>query len=452
MAVHRSKERNIVYIYFISLVAAVGGLLFGFDTGVISGAIPFVTKHFNLNVYQEGFTVSVLIIACIIGASSTGALSDRFGEKKILIITAVFFTISAILSAVARTHMDLIIARFIGGLAVGSSSVLSPMYISEVSPADIRGRLVSLNQLSIVLGILLTYFSNWLLVDIGLNNWRWMFGVESIPAGLFIFLLFCVPESPRWLAKQGQLDDAMRILTEIGGSAQSEIDMVEIKKSLKGEEGTFRVLFQPGLRKILIIAVLLGFLSQICGIDAVIYYAPKIFMRSGYASASSAFLASVIVGLVNFIFTIIAIAYVDKFGRKPLLLLGLIGMTASLSFAGYIMRLDNARSYLVMIPILSFIAFFAFSMGPIPWIYISEIFPNKIRGRAVSLATMALWISNFIVVQSFPWLIEKIGGRSFYLFSLVCFITFFFVLAMMTETKGKTLEEIAQIWEHQEYG
>jgi len=442
---HSNKENNL-YIYFISIVAAVGGLLFGFDTGVISGAIPFVTRHFDLNVYQEGFTVSVLIIACIIGASLTGILCEKYGEKRILIGMAIFFTISAILSAVAKSHPGLIIARFIGGLAVGISSVLSPMYIAEISPARIRGRLVSLNQFSIVFGILLTYLSNWLLVDIGPNNWRWMFGVEAIPAGLFIFLLFYVPESPRWLAKHNFYDQALTILSKISGTEQANLEVVEIKKALAGEEGTYRELIQPGLRRILIVAVILGFLSQVCGIDAVIYYAPQIFMQSGFESASSAFFASVIVGIINFIFTLIALVYVDKFGRRPLLLFGLFGMTLSLLIAGYTMRLNTAQGYLVLIPILTFIAFFAFSMGPIPWIFISEVFPNKIRGRAVSIATMALWISNFIVVQNFPWMVAKIGGGSFYVFALVCFFTFLFVSFNMPETKGKTLEEIEEMW------
>ncbi len=443
---NHSDEGNTLYVYFVSIVAAVGGLLFGFDTGVISGAIPFVTQHFGLNVYQEGFTVSVLIIACIIGASGVGALSDRFGEKKILIYIALLFTISAVLSALARTHLELIIARLIGGLAVGASSVLSPMYISEISPARIRGRLVSLNQFTIVLGILLTYISNWLLVDIGPNNWRWMFAVEAVPAGFFIILLFLVPESPRWLAKKGNQNGAVAILSKISGRKQAETEMNEIATALKGEEGSFYELLQPGLRKILIVAVLLGFFSQICGIDAVIYYAPKIFLRSGYASASSAFLASVMVAVINFLFTFIALIYVDKFGRKPLLLVGLAGMTISFIFAGYAMQSGTTRTYLVLIPFLSYIAFFSFSMGPIPWIFISEVFPNKIRGRVVSIATMALWVSNFIVVQNFPWMVEAIGGGSFYIFSLVCFVTFLFVLLMITETKGKTLEEIERMW------
>ena len=262
----------------------------------------------------------------------------------------------------------------------------------------------------------------------------------------FFFLLFFVPESPRWLAKQGQRDDALEIFTRISGSKQAKLEMDEIITTLEAEEGSFRELLQPGLRKILIVAVLLGFFSQICGIDAVIYYAPKIFLWSGYKSASSAFLASVIVAITNFLFTIIALLYVDKFGRKPLLLFGLIGMTISFLLAGYALQSGSTRIHWILIPILSYIAFFAISLGPVPWIFISEVFPNKIRGRAVSIATMALWISNFIIAQSFPWMVENIGGGSFYIFSMVCFVTFLFVLFMITETKGKTLEEIEQIW------
>lgn len=441
-----SEKRSVLYVYVVSIVAAIGGLLFGFDAGVISGAIPFVTKHFNINVYQEGFTVSILIIGCIIGATGAGALSDRFGRKKILMMVALLYTLSAVLSALPKIYLELIVARFIGGLAVGASSVLSPMYISEISPARIRGRLVSLNQFTIVSGILLTYFSNWLLVDIGPNNWRWMFGVEAIPAGIFLLLLCFVPESPRWLAKQGRRDNALAVLTKINGRERADLELSEIETTLTEEAGIFHELLRPGLRKILIIAILLGFFSQICGIDAVIYYAPKIFLQSGYKSASAAFFASLIVALTNFLFTIIAILYVDKLGRRPLLLFGLIGMTISFLLAGYGLQSETVKSYLVLVSILSYIACFAMSMGPIPWIFISEVFPNKIRGLAVSIATMALWISNFIIAQSFPWMIETLGGGSFYIFSGVCFITFLFVFLMITETKGKTLEEIEQMW------
>ena len=442
----QSEKGSIIYLYLVSVVAAVGGLLFGFDTGVISGAIPFVTEHFNLNAHQEGFTVSNLIVGCIIGSLIAGSLSDRFGRKKILISSALFFALSAMLSAIPRTLAELMVARFIGGLAVGVASVLSPMYIAEISPAAIRGRLVSLNQFTIVLGILLTYFTNWLVVDIGQNNWRWMFAIEALPAGLFFIALFLVPESPRWLAKQGRYDNAHAILAKIGGDEHARAEMREIKAMLDMEEGSIWELLKPGLRKVLVVSVLLAIFSQISGIDSVVYYAPKVFMRAGYESASSAFLASIMVGITLLIFTVIAIFTVDRFGRKPLLLIGTAGMTVSFIWAGYAFQNSAIDGIWVLIPIITYIAFFAVSLGPVVWVVISEIFPTKIRGRAVAIATMALWIANFFVAQFFPWFVETFGGRTYYMFAGVCIVTFVFVWFMVTETKGKSLEEIEKMW------
>lgn len=442
----QEKKGNIIYVYLVSVVAAVGGLLFGFDTGVISGAIPFVSEHFNLNAHQEGFTVSNLVIGCIIGACFAGVLSDRYGRKKILILSALFFTVSAILSALPRTITDLIIARFIGGLAVGTASVLSPMYIAEISPAGIRGSLVSLNQFTIVLGISITYFTNWLVIDIGPNNWRWMFALEALPAGLFFIILFFVPESPRWLVKKGKLKEAMAILTKAGGLKHAKAEINEIKTTMDLEEGSITELFKPGLRMVLLVSVLLAILSQITGIDSVIYYAPKVFMMAGYENASSAFLASIMVAVTLLIFTLVAIFTIDRFGRKPLLLIGSAGMGISFVLAGFSFQ-HHTGAIFVLIPIITFIAFFAMSWGAVVWVLISEVFPNKIRGTAMSIATMALWIANFSVAQTFPWMVEKIEGKIYYIFAGICFIAFVFVWFMVTETKGKTLEEIEKIWE-----
>lgn len=444
----QSDRSSIVYLYLVSVVAAVGGLLFGFDTGVISGAIPFVTKHFNLNAHQEGFTVSNLIIGCIIGALCAGSLSDRFGRKKILILSALFFIISAVLSAIPRTIIELIIARFIGGLAVGAASVISPLYIAEISPARIRGRLVSLNQFTIVLGILITYFTNWLIVDIGPDNWRWMFAIETLPAGLFLIALFIVPESPRWLTKNGKLSDALAILIRVGGKKHAEVEIEEIKASMEIEKGSIKELFKPGLRKVLLVAILLSFFSQVTGIDSVVYYAPKVFMRAGFESTNSAFLASIMVAVTLLIFTVVAMLTIDRFGRKPLLLIGTVGMGISFAFAGFAFQSTTIGSIWVFVPIITFIAFFAMSFGPIPWVFMSEVFPTKIRGRAVALATMVLWMSNFLVAQFFPWLVETIGGGTYYLFASICVIAFVFVWLMITETKGKSLEEIEKMWLH----
>ncbi len=442
----QSDKGSSAYVYLISIVAAVGGLLFGFDTGVISGAIPFITEHFSLNAHQEGFTVSNLIIGCIIGAFIAGSLSDRFGRKKILISSALFYALSAILSAIPSTLTELIIARFIGGLAVGVASVLSPMYIAEISPAAIRGRLVSLNQFTIVMGILLTYFTNWLVVDFGPNNWRWMFAIEALPAGLFFLALFLVPESPRWLAKQGRYESAHAILARIGGEEHATVELGQIKAMLDTEESSIRELLKPGLRKVLLVSVLLAVFSQISGIDSVVYYAPKVFMRAGFESASSAFLASIMVGITLLIFTVIAIFTVDRFGRKPLLLIGTAGMTVSFIWAGYAFQNSAIEGIWVLIPIITYIAFFAMSLGPVVWVFISEIFPTKIRGRAIAIATMALWIANFVVAQFFPWFVETFGGRTYYMFAGVCLITFVFVWFMVMETKGKSLEEIEKMW------
>ncbi|MFC1538254.1 sugar porter family MFS transporter [Candidatus Latescibacterota bacterium] len=443
-----SNEENTVYVYAIALVAALGGLLFGFDTGVISGAISFVTNEFSLNAHQEGFAVSNLLIGCIIGAVTAGFLSDKFGRKKMLIVSAVFFLTSALLSAFPRTFVQLVIARFIGGYGVGMASMLSPLYIAEISPARIRGRLVSLNQFTIVGGILLSYLANWLLVDIGPNNWRWMFASEALPAVLFLVALFAVPESPRWLVKSGRLDNALKILTKIGGKKHAEAEIDDIKSTIDKEKGSIFEIFKPGLRLVLLVGVLLAIFQQITGINTVIYYAPKIFMRAGYESASSALLAQVIVGFTNFVFTIIAIVTIDRFGRKPLLLIGLAGMGISFALAGFAFHSATIGATFILIPIILYVAFFAMSLGPVVWVLLSEIFPTKIRGRAMSIATMSLWVSCFLVSQSFPWLVEMFEQKTFYLYACICIIAFVFVFFMVTETKGKTLEEIEKMWEH----
>jgi len=387
------------------------------------------------------------MIACTIGASFAGTLTDRFGRKKILILAALLFMLSAIMSALPRTFMDLIIARFLGGLAVGIASVVSPMYIAEISPAGIRGRLVALNQLAIVIGVLFSYFTNWFLVDIGPNNWRWMFAAEAFPAGIFFIALFFIPESPRWLVKQGNYSKALGILTKIGGKKHAEVEMNEIKSTIDKEKGSITEILKPGLRVVLLVGVLLAIFQQITGINTVIYYAPKIFMKAGYESASSALLAQVIVGSTNFICTIIAIGTIDRFGRKPLLLIGLAGMGISFALAGLAFQSDTIGTTWILIPIITYVAFFAMSLGPVVWVLLSEIFPTKIRGRAMSIATMVLWISCFAVSQTFPWLVEIIEERTFYMYAIICIFAFVFVLLMVTETKGKTLEEIERMWE-----
>lgn len=443
---------SFIYTLFISFVAAVGGLLFGFDTGVISGAIPFVTAEFSLNTYQVGFAVSNLMIACTVGALFAGPITDKFGRKIVLILAALLFIVSALLSAVPRSYTELVIARFIGGLAVGIASVLSPMYIAEISPAAIRGLLVAINQLAIVVGILVSYLSNWLLVDIGPNNWRWMFAAEALPAGLFMILLFAIPESPRWLIKRGDIERAKAIFTRVGGSKHAEAEMKEVVATISHEKGKVTELFKPGLRRPMIIAVLLALFAHITGVDVITYYGPTIFLEAGFGQASDALLASVVIGLVNLTFTIIGMSTVDKFGRKILLLIGFIGMTISMALFGFVFVTKAIGGILMVIPALLFMASFCLSVGVVIWVYTSEIFPTKIRGSAMSIATMVLWLGNVIIAQVFPVMMEAIGGKVFYVFSALSAIAFVFVLVMLPETKGRTLEDIETMWAPQKGG
>lgn len=441
----QSDKENILYVIVISSVAAFGGLLFGFDIGVIAGAIPFITEHFNLNTHQEGFAVSNIIIGCIIGSAISGPLCDRYGRKRILFFTALLFAISAVFSAIPRTFMDLIVARFIGGIAVGAS-MISALYIAEISPARMRGFLVSLNQFAIVIGILLTYFINWLLVDIGANNWRLMFASETVPALVFFLCLFFIPESPRWLMKRGNIDKAFAILTRIGGKKHAEVEINEIKNSLEEEEGSIIELFKPGLRKALIIGIIISIFAQVVGIGAVIYYAPKIFIKAGFKSASSGLLATVMVGIVNFLGTIVSFLIIDKFGRKPLIYIGHLGMGISLTLVGIFFKLTAVSAIWILIPILSFVGFYSMSLGPVAWVIVAEIFPTKIRGKAMAISMVVLWISDFSVSQSFPWLFEKIEENTFFVYAVINVIGFLFAWLVIKETKGKTLEEIEKMW------
>ncbi len=439
-------QRRLLYLLAVSLAAAVGGLLFGFDTGVISGAIPSVKEHFGLNAHQEGFAVSILMIACIVGASIAGSLTDRYGRKRILILAALLFLVSAALSALPRSFTELVIARFIGGVGVGIASMLSPMYIAEISPADIRGRLVALNQLAIVIGILTSYLSNWLLVDTGSYNWRWMFAAEAIPAAVFLASLLLIPESPRWLVKQERDEEAVSVLLKVGGEAHARDELHKIQETVHEEHGRFRDLLRPELRKPLIVGVLLAFFAHLTGIDVVIYYGPTIFIESGFDSAASALMASVIIGVVNLLATFIGIAMVDRVGRKPLLLVGMAGMGIAMAGVGLSFQSATLGPLWTLFFILFYTASFALSMGVVIFVYLSEIYPTKLRGRAMSIAIMVLWFSNVLITQLFPITMATLGGATFYLLAGICGIAIVFIQTMIKETKGRSLEEIESMW------
>ena len=438
-------DTNKNQLLIFSSVAALGGLLFGFDTGVISGAIHFIKVEFYLNAYQEGFAVSSLMIACVIGALFAGPIADWTGRKKVLILCAVLFTISTILSALPRSFTELVIARFIGGMGVGMASVVSPMYIAEIAPAKIRGRLVALNQLAIVVGILLSYFSNWLLVDTGINNWRYMLVAEILPAITFLMGLFFIPESPRWLTKEGLEKEALDVLNVVAGAANADHELQEVKKSLAEKRTSLKELLHPSLRRVLIVGILFSLFAHITGIDTIIYYGPIIFLESGFKT-DSALLASVIIGITNLIFTFVGMAMVDKAGRKFLLLVGLAGMGISMTLVGLCMQSDMISAKWTLLWIMTYIASFAMSIGVVIWVYLSEIYPTRVRGQALSVATMVLWLGNVILTQLFPIMMERFSGGTFYIFSFICLLAFIFTWTMVKETRGVSLEEIEKMW------
>ncbi|WP_282939615.1 sugar porter family MFS transporter [Paenibacillus sp. RC67] len=448
-----AAQGSIKFVTLVSIVAALGGLLFGFDTAVVSGAIGFMQTRFDLSEIQVGWAVSSLIIGCIIGAASSGVLSDKFGRKKVLIAAAILFIIGSIGSAIPDTFTGYIIARMIGGLGIGITSTLCPLYNAEIAPARYRGRLVALNQLATVTGIFLVYFVNSGIAGSGdeawniSTAWRWMFGVGAIPGFLFLVLLFFVPESPRWLIKQDRPVEALPILLKIHGEELARQEVLDIKESFKQEKDTsLRQLFRPGLRIALIVGVTIAVLQQVTGINAIMYYAPEIFKQTG-AGTNASLVQTILVGLINFLFTILALWLIDKVGRKALLLVGSSVMTLCLAVIGIAFHTGHTSGPIVLIFILLYVAAFAVSLGPVVWVLLSEIFPNRIRGRATAIASMALWAADYVVSQSFPPMLNSAGpAMTFWIFGVMSLITVLFTWRVVPETKGKSLEEIETLW------
>ncbi|MEO9802491.1 MAG: sugar porter family MFS transporter [Reichenbachiella sp.] len=447
-------QASVQYVYLISIVAAIGGLLFGYDTAVIAGAIGYLQTKFELSPALTGWAASSAIWGCVLGALIAGKASDVLGRKKVLIFTAVLFAISAVGSALPNNLTHFVVARFIGGVGVGAASMLSPMYISEIAPARIRGRLVTLYQLAIVLGINLIYFVNLKIAASGTEiwnvdtGWRMMLGSELIPAGLFFVALFFVPESPRWLASKGMVNEAMRVLKKINGEERGKEVFSDIQESLKEEKGTISELFEPGMRMAVIVGMFLALFSQITGINAIIYYAPEIFKSVGFGR-DSAMLQTVMIGVVNTIFTFVAIKFIDKLGRRTLLLWGISGMIVCLGGVGTMFYFEMSSGPWLLLFILGFIACFASSLGPIPWVFISEIFPTKVRGVAMSMAVFTIWIGVVLITQLTPMMLDEIGGAyTFWVFMINAIILLVFTFKMIPETKGKTLEEIERSWKH----
>jgi len=531
---------SLSYVWLLTVVAALGGLLFGFDTAIISGAIGFLTSCFDLDpAFEKGWAAASVLLGCAAGAGIAGFLSDRLGRKRMLMLAGLLFFASALGTALPQSVWVFVVFRIMAGVAIGAASISSPMYIAEVSPARMRGKMVSVNQFAIVSGIVIAYFVNYFIAaygsafDRGLatehigapgmpltakaaeafilrvgheidrqavddflfnrlrafagsrdeanreaildflaghditvekllwrwgyrpwnvdNGWRWMFGFAVLPAVLLLGLLLLVPESPRWLTKQGRPDQAEAILTRIGGPDVAEVELAAIRQAIAEESGSLVQLFQPGMRTALVIGIVLAVLQQVTGINVFLYFAPEIFKKMG-SGVDAALLQQVVVGAVNVAFTVVAIRTVDLWGRKPLMLAGSAGM--GLTLLGMAAAAYWKQTDVWVLPfILGYIACFALSVGPVTWVILSEIFPTRIRGRAMAIATVCLWLADFVVTQTFPMMDENewlIGAYNrafpFLLYAEFCGLSVLFVSRCVPETKGKSLEEIERSW------
>jgi SP family arabinose:H+ symporter-like MFS transporter len=437
----------------VAAAAFCSGFLFGYDTAVINGANRYLAAHFALAPLQEGMAGASAILGCIPGAMFAGFLSDRFGRRKILFVCAFLYALSGLISALPRTFSEFLAARFISGLGIGASSMICPVYVAELSPKAWRGRLGSLFQFGIVVGIFLTLFINARIQALGDDawnaevGWRWMLGAEVFPALVLLGVLFFARESPRWLLQAGRETEARQVLESIGDAdfAQSEIEAIQ--SVLREETGRFRELFGSRFRRPFVIALGLMAFSQFSGINAIMYYSTKIFTSSG-AGVKDSFAASTMIGLVNLLFTLVAVALVDKAGRRPLLLIGVAVQAVALALCGWMFH-TGAHGVPLLMAVLCFIAAFAMALGPIPWILSSEVFPNRVRGRAMSAATFVIWASCYLVAQTFPMMNDnpKIGPAiTFWIYAAFSAAAFFFVLAIVPETKGRSLEEIEKSW------
>lgn len=454
----------------VCLVASLGGVLFGFDTAVISGTIGMVETQFGLDKVEVGWFGSAALIGAIIGSLLSGVLGDRYGRRYVLLVSAVLFFLSALGSTLPFSFSALIIARLVGGLGIGIASVLAPLYISEFSPANIRGRLVALYQLSIVMGILLAYFSNWAVLGLAqmdsialegeetLNKilvsetWRAMFGTEMLPAVLFFLLLWTIPESPRWLIKEGKDKKAMAILERINGRASLAFEFNSIVAALSHKGGSLKELIRPGFKRALFAGLGLSIFGQFTGVNIIVYYGPDILGNAGI-NFDGALKFQVAIGLINLLFTALALWKIDVWGRRPLLIWGMLSVGISLVLIGVLFALPSIPSFWIVVMLCLYMASLAFSINAVIWVLLGELYPTQIRGRAMSLVTFANWGANFGTAFLFPWLVSVIGMDSgFFLFAGFCFMATIFFHQMIPETKGRTLEEIEAYWSAYDVG
>ncbi|MFC4402217.1 sugar porter family MFS transporter [Gracilibacillus xinjiangensis] len=448
------KKHSLWYVILIAAAAGMAGLLYGFDTAVISGAIGYLQELYDLSPAMEGWVISCVMIGGVIGVALSGFLSDKFGRKNILMVSAIFFIISALGSALAVDVTTLVLARILGGFGIGFASALSVTYISECAPPAIRGRLGSMYQLFTILGICATFYINYGVANSGTYEWgleigwRWMLGYGTIPGIIFLVLLFFIPESPRYLIQKGKDQEAYDILKRINGEEIAKREEKDIKASIKVEQSSSaKELLKPGLRMAMGVGVFLALFNQVIGMNAVTYYGPDIFRSVGFEN-NTEFLATSIIGSVQVIFTVIAILLIDKLGRKKLMAIGSSLMAIFMLLIGSVFYFSPANAgILLIIMIAGFTASFCISMGPIPWIMIPEIFPNHLRAKAVGIATIFLWGANWAIGQFTPVLINNMGSAfTFWMFAVINVICFIFVMTIVPETKNKSLEEIGEIW------
>ena len=459
-----SEKGNKRFLALICFVASLGGVLFGFDTAVISGTFSFVESYFLLNKIQVGWFTSSALVGAIAGAAISGTLSDKYGRTPILILAAILFFISAFGSTIPPNFMMLICARLIGGIGVGMASVLAPMYISEVAPPKIRGRLVALYQLSIVIGILLAYFSNWILLEISQGSfevfgrsgllhkiiiaevWRAMFGSEMLPSGLFIILLFLIPESPRWLINNGYSEKGYTVLSKISGLTIAKNELNQIQQTACEVKGKVKELFKPGLRLSLIVGVCLSVFGQFTGVNIIVYYGPTILENAGF-QLDSALQFQVAIGIINLLFTIIALWKIDSWGRRPLLIWGMAAVFISLLIITIQFSTGQTSGVWILVMLCIYMASLAISINAVIWVLIGEIFPTRIRGLAMSFATFVNWGTNFLTALIFPWYVATIGmNAGFFTFASMSLLATIFFYKYVPETRGKSLEEIENCW------
>ncbi|MGD0130032.1 MAG: sugar porter family MFS transporter [Terriglobia bacterium] len=437
---------NYSYVVFLAATAALGGLLFGFDIAIITGAGPFITEYFKLNDLSLGWAFSSLLFGCVIGSISAGRFTDFYGRRRILLWVALLFAVTSVGTGEATNFTFFIAARFIGGVAVGGASILSPLYVAEVSPPSLRGRMGTLYQLSIVMGVLISYCINYLLRNAGASNWRWMFITGVVPSILFLTLLLRAPETPRYLSMVGRHQEAFAILERISGRETAEVEISEMRASMAEKKGTWRALWQPGIRRAVIVGFCLAILIHVSGINTIIDYAPAIFKSAGW-KIDAALFSTFIVGLTNFAFTLVSFWVIDRYGRKPLYIIGSFGMAVALALLSLTVLTGRFHGATVLVLILAYLAFFASCIGPVFWTLVPEIFPNYIRGTAMTIPVLTQWIANAVVVLLFPVAFHQIGkATTFGFLAAMALAQAIFMWLFVPETKNKPLEEIEKFW------